>query len=298
MGRAGSASLPGERHISAPAVGRLVLCPTPLGNLEDITLRVLRTLRESDVIFAEDTRVTKNLLRHFEIPTELRSFPEGAHASRLRDLRALLLAGKNVAMVSDAGMPGISDPGIELVREARDCGAPIEVLPGPSAVPAALVLSGFDVSSFRFDGFPPRKPGPRRAYLSELEHETAATVWFEGASRVIELLHDVGAVLPQRRLFLLREYTKKFEQQVWGTAESIAGEITPPRGEFTLVLEGATAQPKTAGAHAEAAIAFLRTRGVSAKDASEAIRLATGLSKNELYALAINVRPAVKTKKR
>ena len=281
-----------------PALGRLVLCPTPLGNLEDITLRVLRTLRESDVIFAEDTRVTKNLLRHFEIGTELRSFPEGAHAARLRDLRALLLDGKNVAMVSDAGMPGISDPGIELVREARDCGAPIEVLPGPSAVPAALVLSGFDVSSFRFDGFPPRKPGPRRAYLSGLEEEPAAIVWFEAASRVIELLGDVAAILPQRRLFVLREYTKKFEQQAWGTAASVVREISPPRGEFTLVLEGAPPRAKTAGAQAEAAIAFLRTHGVSAKDASEAVRLATGLSKNDLYALAIKVRAAGTTKKR
>ncbi len=281
-----------------PAPGRLVLCPTPLGNLEDITLRVLRTLRESDVIFAEDTRVTRNLLRHFDIGTELRSFPEGAHAARLRDLRALLLDGKNVAMVSDAGMPGISDPGIELVREARDCGAPIEVLPGPSAVPAALVLSGFDVSSFRFDGFPPRKPGPRRAYLSGLAEEPAAIVWFEAANRVIELLGDVAATLPQRQLFVLREYTKKFEQQAWGTAAAVVREISPPRGEFTLVLEGAKPQAKTAGAQAEAAIAFLRKHGVSAKDASEAIRLATGLSKNELYALAIKVRTAATTKKR
>ena len=121
------------------AAGKLVLCPTPLGNLEDITLRTLRALRECDLIFAEDTRVTKNLLRHFEIDKPLRSFPEGAHESRLRELRELLRAGKTVAMVSDAGMPGISDPGTELVRTARECGASIDALPGPSAVPAALV---------------------------------------------------------------------------------------------------------------------------------------------------------------
>ena len=279
------------------AVGKLLLCPTPLGNLEDITLRVLRVLRDSDVIFAEDTRVTKNLLRHFDINTPLRSFPEGAHAARLRTLRVLLDEGKTVAMVSDAGMPGISDPGCELVREARDCGAEVEALPGPSAVPGALVLSGFDVSAFCFDGFPPRKAGERRAYLRSLEHERAAVVWFEGPSRVIELLRDVATTLPMRHLFILREYTKKFEQHIWGTAEAALREIaTPPRGEFTLVLEGdrtpkdATSAAPAALAAAQAALAFLRERGLSAKDATEAIRLATGLSKNDLYPLALEER--------
>jgi 16S rRNA (cytidine1402-2'-O)-methyltransferase len=272
------------------AAGKLVVCPTPLGNLEDITLRVLRALRESDVIFAEDTRVTKNLLRHFDIGTPLRSFPEGAHEKRLRDLRTLLLEGKTVAMVSDAGMPGISDPGTELVRTARECGAAIEVLPGPSAVPPALVLSGFDVSSFRFDGFPPRKAGERKAYLAGLEHERSAVVWFEAPTRVAELLRDVSQALPHRRLFVVREYTKKFEQQICGTPDELLREISAPRGEFTIVLEGSRAQRPAAGIEVEKAIAFLRKRGVSAKDASEAMRLVTGLSKNELYRLALKVR--------
>jgi 16S rRNA (cytidine1402-2'-O)-methyltransferase len=274
-----------------PAAGKLVLCPTPLGNLEDITLRVVRALRESDVIFAEDTRVTKNLLRHFDIGTPLRSFPEGAHEKRLRDLRALLLAGKTVAMVSDAGMPGISDPGTELVRTARECGAAIDVLPGPSAVPAALVLSGFDVSAFRFDGFPPRKAGERQAYLAELEGERSAVVWFEAPHRAIELIRDVEHVLPQRRIFVLREYTKKFEQHALGTAEEVLPQIEiPARGEFTLVLEGSSAKRRGAGLEVEKAIAFLLERGMSAKDASEALHLATGLSKNELYRAALKVR--------
>jgi 16S rRNA (cytidine1402-2'-O)-methyltransferase len=275
----------------APTSGKLVICPTPLGNLEDVTLRVLRALRESDVIFAEDTRVTKNLLRHFDVDTPLRSFPEGARASRLRALRGLLLVGKTVAMVSDAGMPGISDPGSELVREARECGAAIDVLPGPSAVLPALVLSGFDVSSFRFDGFPPRKSGERQAYLRELEHERTAVVWFEAPSRVLELLRDVTRVLPRRRIFVLREYTKKFEQQVCGTADNVLREISsPPRGEFTLVLEPGRAERPSVGRDVENAIAFLRKRGLSAKDTTEAIRLATGLAKNDLYRVALKVR--------
>lgn len=270
--------------------GKLVLCPTPLGNLEDITLRVLRALRESDVIFAEDTRVTKNLLRHFDIKTPLRSFHERTAASRLHELHDLLRDGKTVAVVSDAGMPGISDPGVELVREARACGAAIEALPGPSAVPAALVLSGFDVSSFRFDGFPPRKAGERRRYLSGLESERAATVWFEAPTRVIALLQDVVELLPQRSIFVLREYTKKFEQQVVGPAKTVLRELaTPPRGEFTLVLEGTGEEARMGapGGEAEKAIAYLRQHGMSAKDATEAVRLATGLSKNELYRLAV-----------
>lgn len=276
------------------ASGKLVLCPTPLGNLEDITLRVLRTLRESDVIFAEDTRVSKNLLRHFDIHTPLRSFPEGARAARLRTLRSYLEEGKTVAMVSDAGMPGISDPGVELVREAQVCGAAIEALPGPSAVPGALVLSGFDTSSFRFDGFLPRKPGERRNYLSTIQHEPAAVVWFEAPSRVRALLGDVATVLPERRLFVLREYTKRFEQHLWGTAQSLLDEMSaPPRGEFTIVLEGASTQ-RHAGAvippdvlAVASALAYLRDAGVSAKDATEALRLITGLPKNELYRLAV-----------
>ena len=273
------------------AAGKLVLSPTPLGNLEDITLRALRALRECDVIFAEDTRVTRNLLRHFEIEKPLRSFPEGAHESRLRELRELLGQGKTVVMVTDAGMPGISDPGTDLVRTARECHASIEVLPGPSAVPGALVLSGFDVSSFRFDGFPPRKPVQRRAYLATLESEHSAIVWFEAPSRVVELLRDVAHVMPNRRVFVLREHTKKFEQHIVGTAEEVLREIeAPARGEFTLVMEGGRVTRPAAGIEVEKAIAFLRERGVSARDASKAMRLATGLSKNELYRLALKVR--------
>jgi 16S rRNA (cytidine1402-2'-O)-methyltransferase len=276
---------------TARSPGRLVLCPTPLGNLEDVTLRVLRLLRESDVIFAEDTRVTKTLLRHFDIGTPLRSFHQKAAASRLRELRGLLAEGKTVAMVSDAGMPGISDPGSELVREACSSGATIEVLPGPSALLAALVLSGFDISVFRFEGFPPRKKSERRTYLASLEREPAALVWFEAPKRVVALLQDVAEVLKERRVFVLREYTKKFEQHICGTAHEVLAQLdTPPRGEFTLVLEGARIGPAAASADVEKALELLLARGLGAKDAAEALRLATGLSKNELYRLALKVR--------
>jgi len=182
--------------------GRLVLCPTPLGNLEDITLRTLRELRECDVIFAEDTRVTRKLLSYFDIAKPLESFHESAHARRVRRLRAALAAGKSVAVVTDAGMPGISDPGAELVRAAREAGAAIDALPGPNAALGALVLSGFDISRFRFDGFPPRKSGERKAYLQGLADEPQPAVLYEAPSRVTDLLDDIAALLPGCDLFV------------------------------------------------------------------------------------------------
>jgi 16S rRNA (cytidine1402-2'-O)-methyltransferase len=276
--------------------GMLVLCPTPVGNLEDITLRALRALRECDVIFAEDTRVTQKLLSHFDIHKPLKSFPPGAQASRLRTLRSLLEQGKTVAMVSDAGTPAVSDPGSELVREARSCGAAVEALPGPSAVLGALGLSGFDVSAFCFDGFPPRKSVQRRAYLDGLEGEPRAIVWFEAPSRVVDLLQDVAAILPARRVFVLREYTKRFEQHLWGVATDVLAQIsTPARGEFTLVLEGSHASKASVASGAdrgriESALAFLHELGISAKDATEAVRLTTGLPRNELYRMTVSAR--------
>jgi len=268
--------------------GRLVVCPTPLGNLEDITLRCLRELREAQVIIAEDTRVTRTLLARNDITTPLLSFHAGNAARRAREVAERLRQGQVVAVVSDAGMPGISDPGVELVREARALGAIVEVLPGPSAVPAAAVLSGFDVSSFRFDGFPPRKPGERRAYLEGLRAERSAVVWFEAPTRIAQLLRAVQAALPERRLFIVREYTKKFEEQFVGTASELVQRVgSAPRGEFTIVLEGArTASPAASGDLA-ASIAFLRAAGLSAKDAAEAVRLASGAPRNELYRLAL-----------
>lgn len=276
---------------SAPGVpGRLFLCPTPLGNLEDITLRSLRTLREADLIMAEDTRVTRTLLARHDIGTPVRSFHAGNVKARVREVGDLLRQGRSIAVVSDAGMPGVSDPGSELIHEARALGARIELLPGPSAVPSAAVLSGFDVSAFRFDGFVPRKAGERRSYLEGLRTETAPVVWFEAPTRVLDLLGAVRTTLPERRLFILREYTKKFEEQLVGTAEELFAHFmqSPPRGEFTLVLEGTShASPKTTDGDLDAAIAFLRDAGLSAKDTAEALRRATGVSRNTLYRMAL-----------
>ncbi|HEY7980573.1 MAG TPA: 16S rRNA (cytidine(1402)-2'-O)-methyltransferase [Candidatus Eremiobacteraceae bacterium] len=269
--------------------GRLYLCATPLGNLEDITLRVLRVLRECDVIFAEDTRVSSVLLRAYDIEKPVRSFHEKVEGRRLAELRKLLADDKTVAAVSDAGMPGISDPGIELVRTARSVGAAVEVLPGPSAVLGAVVLSGFDCSRFRFDGFAPRKAGARAKYLTGLARETACTVVYEAPVRVRDLLDDIERVLGARRVFALREYTKKFEQQALGSAAEVRAQIAwPARGEFVLAIEGAPDDEPSVAVPAAVtdAIGSLVAAGAGVAVVARAMHTATGLPKNVLYALA------------
>jgi 16S rRNA (cytidine1402-2'-O)-methyltransferase len=272
--------------------GRLVLCPTPLGNLEDVTLRVLRCLRECDVIFAEDTRVSETLLRHYDIKKPMRSFHERVEAQRLRELTKLLDQGKTVAVITDAGMPGISDPGVDLVRAARAADAAVDVLPGPSALLGALVLSGFDAARFRFDGFPPRKSSARRAYLDSLGTESAVTIWYEAPTRVRELLADVAALYPSRRVFALREYTKKFEEHLIGAAASVLASLPdPPRGEFVIVLDGASEPAGRAELPAGVtdAMELLLANGVRPRLAVDALVAATGLRKNELYALSQSI---------
>jgi 16S rRNA (cytidine1402-2'-O)-methyltransferase len=269
--------------------GRLYLCATPLGNLEDITLRVVRVLRECDVIFAEDTRVSSVLLHAYDIDKPVRSFHEKVEARRLAELRKLLADGKTVAAVTDAGMPGISDPGVELVRTARSAGAAVEALPGPSALLGAVVLSGFDCSRFRFDGFVPRKPGARAKYLAGLARETACTVVFEAPGRVRELLDDIERVLGDRRVFALREYTKKFEQQALGTAAEVRAQIAwPARGEFVLAIEGAPEDGHSVAVPAAVteAIGSLVASGAGVAVVARAMHTATGLPRNVLYAMA------------
>ncbi len=270
--------------------GRLTVCPTPLGNLKDVSLRVLDALKECDIVFAEDTRVTRALLAHYGIHKPLRSSHGAAEAARARELRAALEAGRHVALCTDAGMPGVSDPGAVLVREARACGARVDVLPGPSVVTSALVLSGFPSSSFRFMGFAPRTSRQRCALFESLRFDRAVSVWCESPRRVAAFLADLAAVLPERRVFILREYTKKFEEQIAGTARELAQTITGQlRGEVTVVVEGSHdhTRPGAAAGDAVAAVVYLRRRGLSMRDAVEAIRLATGAARNDLYRLAV-----------
>ena len=223
-------------------LGTLYLVGTPIGNLEDVTLRALRVLREVEVIAAEDTRVTRVLLEHHGIRTPLTPFNEFSRATAVRRLLERLQLG-DIALVSDAGMPAISDPGFKLVREALDEGVPVVVVPGPSAVPSALVVSGLPTHSFTFVSFLPRKSGQRRR-LFEAQRERGETlIAFESPHRLIAALTDLAAVLPDRPAAVARELTKKFEQVVRGSSTEVLAHFqqNAPRGEITLLVAGRTA---------------------------------------------------------
>ncbi len=218
----------------------LYIVPTPVGNLEDITLRAIRVLREADVILAEDTRTTAVLLRHHGIDTPMRShhkFNEHATAARIAEEVA---AGRTVALVSDAGTPGISDPGFLLVRTCLEAGVRVESLPGATAFVPALVQSGFPMDRFCFEGFPPQKKG-RSTRLAALADEPRTMIFYESPHRVVRLLGELAAVMGgEREVSVSRELTKKFEQTVRGTLTQVAAHFAAhePKGEFVVVVAG------------------------------------------------------------
>jgi 16S rRNA (cytidine1402-2'-O)-methyltransferase len=219
-------------------MGTLYVVGTPIGNLEDITLRAIRVLREVDLIAAEDTRVTRTLLAAHDIRTPLTSYHEFSGPGKVRRLLERL-AGADVALVSDAGMPGLSDPGFPLIRAALEAGVPVVPIPGPSAILAALVASGLPMHAFCFLGFLPRKPGDRRRLLAGLADLPHSAVVFESPHRVAAALRDVAEVLgAERPLAVGRELTKRFEEIVRGPAGELAERWArqAPRGEFTLVI--------------------------------------------------------------
>lgn len=216
--------------------GTLYVVATPIGNLEDITLRALRVLREVAVIAAEDTRRTARLLAHHAIPTKTISFHEHNARMRVPQLMSRLEAGESVAVVSDAGTPGVSDPGPELVRACIERGIPVEPVPGASATLTALVASGFPVLPSTLAGFPPMRANDRIGYLSTLSSIKHTVVLFEAPHRIKALLRDLSDILGERPLFLAREVTKMHQEFLWGTAGELAERLNSPRGEFTIVI--------------------------------------------------------------
>lgn len=213
---------------------------TPIGNLEDITLRAIRALREADVIAAEDTRHARVLLSHLEIHKPLISCHQFNEASRLGRIQECFDRGQSVALVTDAGMPGISDPGERLIAHCIAAGVPIEVIPGPSAVLHALVASGLPACPFTFEGFLPQKQGRRRRAIEALRDREATTVFFESPHRIAKTLNALAEILPDRRICIARELTKKFEECLRGTSAELAESLRDRawRGEITLVIEG------------------------------------------------------------
>jgi 16S rRNA (cytidine1402-2'-O)-methyltransferase len=261
----------------------LAVCATPIGNLEDVTLRVLAELAAADVVLCEDTRHTRGLLRRHGIDARLVSYHEHTEAQRTAELLPRLAGGERVALVSDAGMPGVSDPGGRLVRAALEAGVEVTVLPGPSAVETALVASGLVAEQYRFLGFLPR--GEKR--LAELWSELAAWPWpavaFESPQRLPTTLRSLAAVAPDREVAVCRELTKRFEEIARGTASELAERFSePPKGEITLVL-GPGAGPGADDAGALEAVAELIAAGVPRKQAAELVSRLTGVARNRLY---------------
>jgi 16S rRNA (cytidine1402-2'-O)-methyltransferase len=261
----------------------LAVCATPIGNLDDITLRVLEELRAADVILCEDTRHSRVLLdRHGISGAKLLSYHEHSEAKRTAELLPRLEAGERVALVTDAGMPGISDPGARLVEASLEQGVPVTVLPGPTAVDTALVAGGFAADRYQFVGFLPRGAGALASLWRELAGWVYPVVAFESPRRLPATLRSLAAVQPERQVAVCRELTKKFEEVVRGSAAEVAARFeVPPKGEITLVL-GPGGEERDLSGGLEA-VAELVAAGVPRRKAAEVVSRLTGAPRNELY---------------
>lgn len=278
--------------------GTLYICATPIGNLEDVTLRVLRVLKEVDVIVAEDTRRTRKLLSHYNITTPLSaSLYQGVEKERTEAVLELLRSGKNVALVSDAGTPLISDPGYPLVRACVEEGIPVVPVPGPSAVLAALVASGLPPQPFLFAGYPPRSPSARRAWLSELLRLPYTVVFFESPHRLLGTLAILAELSPERPTVVARELTKIHEEFLRGKASEVHAELSR-RGEIlgeVVVLFGPAEEPekepaKTNKDEVLSLYQRLLSQGLSPKEARREVAQKLGLPKREVYKILLAAR--------
>jgi 16S rRNA (cytidine1402-2'-O)-methyltransferase len=263
----------------------LAVCASPIGNLEDVTLRVLRELREADVVLCEDTRRTQILLRRHGIRARLVSYHEHNEAARTAEMLPRLRAGERVALVSDAGLPAISDPGARLVRAALDESVPVTVLPGASAVETALVASGLVGDRYQFLGYLPRRGRELAALWEELAAWPHPAVAFESPNRLPATLRSLAGVQPERPVAVCREVTKRFEEVVRGSAAELAERLSePPKGEITLVVGGAEApRAPVEEERATAAVRELVEAGLPRRRAAEVVSGLTGVSRGRLY---------------
>jgi 16S rRNA (cytidine1402-2'-O)-methyltransferase len=274
-------------------MGKLYIVPTPIGNLEDITLRALRVLREVDLIATEDTRTTGRLLKHFEIECPMLSYHEHNEEARLERILQSLAQG-DVALVSEAGTPIFSDPGYKLVRTAIDQDFEVSALPGPSALLAALPASGLPLDRFSFYGFLPRKAGARRQLLAEVASQQNTLVFFETPHRLQSSLTDMVDILGEMRsIAICRELTKLYEE-IWRGTLIEACQVwheRNPRGEFTLVVAGASvATVMWDQAQVEVAVTEALAAGNSCKGIAQEVAAQSGWSKKEVYTLALQVK--------
>lgn len=289
--------------------GTLLVCATPIGNLADVTLRVLDGLREADLVAAEDTRQTRKLLAHYDIHTPLTSYHEHNKRAKGPVIIEELSRGKRVALVSDAGMPGISDPGADIIAQALATGFRVEVLPGPSAALTALVLSGLPTDRFAFEGFLPRAGKERRRRLAEASADARTLIFYEAPHRLRVTLGDLLEVMGDRPVAVARELTKRFEEVQRGRLSELLERYATadPRGEFTLVVGGATAPaPGTGGDNGTASggagvaaalddqelvrrVKTLEDQGLPRKDAMRRVAQESGLPRREVYRAVVAV---------
>jgi 16S rRNA (cytidine1402-2'-O)-methyltransferase len=261
----------------------LAVCATPIGNLEDVTLRVLRELAEADVVLCEDTRQTRKLLERHGVRARLLSYHQHNEAARTAELLPRLEAGERMALVSDAGLPGVSDPGARLVRAALAAGAEVTVLPGPSAVETALVASGFEAERYQFVGYLPRGERAVSALAEELRAWPWPVVAFESPQRLAASLRVLARVCPERPAAVCRELTKRFEEIAVGPLPELAERFAGgAKGEITLVL-GPVEPVEADDSGALAAVAELVERGVPRRRAAELVSGLTGVARNRLY---------------
>ncbi len=261
----------------------LAVCATPIGNLEDVTLRVLRELAESEVVLCEDTRRTRVLLQRHGVSARLVSYHEHNEAARTAEVLPRLQDGARVALVSDAGLPGVSDPGARLVAAAIDAGVVVTVLPGPSAVETALVASGFVAERYQFLGYLPRGSAALARVWDELRRWRWPAVAFESPQRLPATLSSLARAMPERQVAVCRELTKQFEETVRGTASELLTRFAePPRGEITLVFGPVSVAPPDDG-EGVGAVQELVAVGVPRRRAAELVARLTGVSRNVLY---------------
>ncbi len=277
---------------SDPKPRTLYIVGTPIGNLEDITFRAVRILQAVDAIAAEDTRHTGKLLHHFQITTPQVSYHEHNRITRTGELVERLQQGQAIALVSDAGMPGISDPGYELVKACVEAGLTVVPIPGCSAVVAALIASGLPSDRFVFEGFLPAKPKDRRAHLERLTSESRTLVFYEAPHRLRQTLQDLLILGSDRAIVLARELTKLHEEFWRGTIAEAIDQYRDrePMGEFTLVLAGAELNPLVLTDDAlKAELQALLNQGISRSEASRQLAQQTALPRRQIYQLALSL---------
>ena len=276
----------------------LYLVATPIGNLEDITLRALRVLKEADLIACEDTRHTRKLLDHFGISKPTVSYHEHNEQARAQELTVRLLSGASIALVTDAGTPGISDPAYRIVSAAIDAGISVIPIPGATAMIAGLIASGLPTDAFLFVGFLPAKRQARRAKLVELQSVRETIVCYEAPHRVKETLSEAREVLGNRQAALAREITKLYEQFIRGTLAEISAELqgSEPRGEMTLVIAGASKEENLTlqnnSSINDQLEQLMKDAGLSRNDAMKQLARIRGVSKKEIYSLLLKEKEA------